>query len=663
MAAALEQEQQEFPAPLEFFTDDYIAPANQAIIEEEQRRWRLLTRFERWRLRRYVASLRRELQDAGYNQLLIERQRLTREFKAARAAYKKTTFTNDEARHHAQQRIKALIEQGRDASEQLAELKETHELYEHYAGWLIYEEQNRNDLKVEAQREKRARKQMRKESKLLEILMRDVFRKTNGCHYTHKDSDQKREQTDVPKFERVVIMPNAHYFYLSASKKTFFGWRWMLPNGVLPKRLMEDEVVQALRAATKRQVDPIWTPQNQIIFRVARLDRPDALPANVYWRDAMRFYPDTRRLDLPYCIGVKEDLKFVWYDFEHDPHVLVAGRSQSGKSNLVNGMIASLVSTHSPDELRLVLVDQKGGVEFTHWSELPHLLWEMVKTVDEVQPVLQRVNAIIRRRLALLEAAHVKKISTYNQRVDADKRLARIVVVIDEMNTFVGLGQQTEELHNLIMLISSQGRAVGVHIITATQHPEVKVIPSRIKTNMSVRLCGSMPTVGASMIVLDNPEAARIASISGRFVAARGLDVLTLQTPHILDEDIAGIVGAARKAYPDVSNDLSDQPANTPLVIWNEQRLLKAAIEWLDGHLSAKKLHEMLGEESPGERYFSKLARRLIDDAEAVGYVTLAEDGSRWVISKRGRGYYLSQLEVDTTDATDTTKNAPSKTD
>ena len=318
---------------------------------------------------------------------------------------------------------------------------------------------------------------------------------------------------------------------------------------------------------------------------------------------------------------------------------MLVGRSRASR-NLVNGIIAELVSQHSPDELRLVLVDQKGGVEFVHWSELPHLLWDMVQTVDEVQPVLQRVVAVIRRRLALFKSTHVKKIAAYNRRVPAEKQLARVVVFIDEMNTFVGLGRQTEEIHNLIMLISSQGRAAGVHLITSTQHPEVKVIPSRIKTNMSVRLSGSMPTVGASMIVLDNPEAARIASVSGRFVAVRGLETLVLQTPHILDSDIAGVVSAARKAYPNPSNELSDQPADTPLVIWNEQRVLKAAIDWLEGHLSAKKLHEMLGEESPGERYFSKLCRRLIDDAEAVGYVTLAEDGSRWEITKVRKAYY-----------------------
>src|SRR5690606_2615191 len=137
------------------------------------------------------------------------------------------------------------------------------------------------------------------------------------------------------------------------------------------------------------------------------------------------------------------------------PHVLIAGKSQSGKSNLVNGIIATNISTHSPDELRLVLIDQKGGIEFTHWQELPHLLWNVAKTLEDVQPTLSRVVTVMKKRMDLLEKAKVKDIAAYNRRTD--QRLPRIIVVIDEMNTFVGLGKQTEEIHNLIMLIVSQG--------------------------------------------------------------------------------------------------------------------------------------------------------------------------------------------------------------
>src|SRR5690606_2656720 len=101
--------------------------------------------------------------------------------------------------------------------------------------------------------------------------------------------------------------------------------------------------------------------------------------------------------------------------------------------------------------------------------------------------------------------------------------------------------------------------------------PEVKVIPGRIKTNMSVRLCGSMPTVSASMIVLDSPEAARLPSITGRFVASVGLEILTVQVPQIFDEDIAGVVASARQQYPDVPNELPEIADKPRLVVWDEQ--------------------------------------------------------------------------------------------
>lgn len=634
------EEEQQFPEPLEFFTQDYIHPDNQAVIEHEQQRWRLLSRWERWRLRRYVAALARDLQEAGYNPLFLEHDRLRREFRAAKAAYRAATFINDETKRAAQQHILAIVERGKQNKQQIEELKPVYEQYKHYAEWLDYEQENRRDLKAEARREKRIRADMRKEAQWLELLIKDVFRKTSGCHYIYKH--EGKEITRIPRFERSVIKPDAHWFYLQASKHVMWWWRWMLPNGVTIDRLTDDDVIANLRAATKRQVDAIWTETHQLAYRVSRLDSPDALPRNVKWRDAMQFFPQDDANMFPYVIGIKDDRKFAWFDFVTDPHVLVAGKSQSGKSNLVNGIIATLVSTHSPKELRLVLIDMKGGVEFTHWEEVPHLLWEMVKNVDEVQPVLQRLVAIIRRRMETFAAVKAKKLEEYNARVAPEHQLERVLVCIDEMNTFVGLGSLTEDIHNLIMIIVSQGRAAGVHMIAATQHPEVKVIPGRIKTNMSIRMSGAMPSISSSMVILDSPEAAKIPNIPGRFVSAVGLETLRVQVPQIFDQDIEGVVSSARQQYPDVANELSDMAEQPALTIWNEQRVLKASIEWLEGHLSGQALHKMLGsEDSPGERHLAKMCRRLIDEAAQFNFVTLLENGSQWSIKKRGRAYHL----------------------
>lgn len=652
-----EDEIEEFeaaPAPLSFLKVDSIHSENQSIIEREQQRWRLLKWTERIYLTRYVSSLKRKLNKAGYNQKVVALDELRRQFKAAATAHQGTTYLNATAKRQAVARLKAMQTEGRGLIGQLDELKETYERFSHYSGWLEYERQHRKELIEEQKRERRIRKEMDREAGWLQQIIYDVFRKTNGCHYVYTDDGKQR--TKIPRFERSVIMPDAHWFYLSASKRTFLGWKWKLPYGVTIQRLTEDDVLANLRAATKRQVDAVWSETGQLIFRVSRLDSPDALPKQVKWRDAMRFYPKKDTVKLPYTIGANEHRKFRWFDLASDPHVLVAGKSQSGKSNQVNGWIGTWCSTHTPDELRIVLIDQKGGIEFSHWHELPHLLWDVVKTLEEVAPVLNKLVDVMRRRMAMLERVKAKTFDDYNARVDSEFRLARLVVVIDEMNTFVGLGRQTDEIHNLIMLLVSQGRAVGLHIVASTQHPEVRVIPGRIKTNMSIRLSGAMPTVGASMIVLDNPEAARIPNIPGRFVAVVGLQTLIVQAPRIFDEDIAGVVSSCKQMYPTVAETLNElkndkQPA---LGAWDEQRVLSAVIEWTDGHLSGQRLHKMLGPESPGERHLSRICTRLIDQCEAVGHIEHAESGRRWVTYKKRRAVYLKP-QSDQPDKTDTT--------
>lgn len=507
--------------PLDFFLNEKIHEDNLKLLEAEKNRYRLLNFIERARLRGYVRSLQRELRRAGYNSLVIERARLWEQYLTAKEQLEKT-FIDESARRNAIAKFKAICRRGRELNERLNALNETHQRYSHYRHWLEYEQQHRRELRDEARREKKIRAAMRKEAKWLEALLVDVFRKTPGCHYIYTDNRGK-ERTRTPRFERCSIQPDAHWFWLAASRRLpVVGYRWLLPYGVNISNLTDEKTIQNMRAATGRQVDAVWSSTGQLIFRVSRLDSPDSLPKLVMWRDSREYYPEAKHEKLPYTIGVSEGRKFQWFDFASDPHVLVAGKSQSGKSNLVNGIIATLVSTHAPDELRLVLIDQKGGIEFTHWAELPHLLWDVAKTVGEVQPFLERIVDLMRRRMALLEKAKAKDISAYNMRVDSEHRLPRLLVVFDELNTIVGLGRLTEEIHNLLMLVVSQGRAAGIHLIASTQHPEVKVIPGRIKTNMSVRLSGAMPSITASQIVLDSPAAARLPNIPGRFVAAVG---------------------------------------------------------------------------------------------------------------------------------------------
>ncbi len=628
------RDESDAPPPLDFFTNDFIHPANRALLESEQKRWRLLGRLERWRLRRYVASLASDLRKAGYNRQAVRLEKLRRAIRRAKREYR--AAATDEAKQQAKATILAIIDEARPVRQALEALRPTYELYTHYRGWLDYEAEHRRELKAKEKLDRQSRRDMRKEAKWLEQLLRDVWRKTPGCHHTYTDKDSGKEITRVPKFERSQIKPDAHVFYLAASRRWLFGYRWLLPDTVTIKRLIDEEVILSMQAATKRQVKAVWTETGQLTIQVARLDSPDALPKMVLWRDVMRYYPDERRAKIPYPVGVNDSRNAVWWDFASSHHILVAGKSGSGKSNLVNAIVATLASVYSPQELRIVMIDMKGGVEFGHWHELPHVLGDVVKVIDGVKPLLQRLVNIMDRRYALMEQVKAKDITKYNSRVDAGSQFARVLIMIDEMNTFVGL-RETTEIHNLITLLASKGRAIGFNIITATQHPDRDVIPGRIKTNMDVRLCGAMPSITASQMVLDGPEAANIPHLPGRFVAQRGLDTLILQVPFVSDDDIAGVVSSCQRAYPEVSEELAEIGSAPKIVVWDEQRLLDLALELLDGSVSGEKAHKLLGDESPGERELRRIAQRIGDYVAANGYIERAKDGSKWTI-KRGAG-------------------------
>lgn len=648
------------PAPLEFLTKDYIDPENVKVKEREENRWRLLSPVERFRLQREADSLARQLRKAQYNQLVLKLDDLRQLARAKKKVYRQTTERPEKVKLYLE--LKDLFASARPIAKQLRDLKPTYELWRHYSGWLDYERKHRAELRAEARRDKEINRQMNREAKWLEQLLKSVWRDTAGCHHTYHEADAKKRITKTPKFSRSVIRPDAHYFYVMASKKTLLGWRWMLPHDVTITRLTEEDVLANMCAATKRQVTAEWSETGQLIYRVSRLDAPDALPKEIAWTKAMALFPEKNRDKLPYCIGVKESRKFVWFDFATEPHMLVAGKTQSGKSNAVNGIIATLVSTHSPSELRMVLVDMKGGIEFSHWWGLPHLLGNVVKNVDEVIPTLDHIIDIMRHREKLLTSIKAKTIADYNKRVDADQQLARILIVLDEMNTLVGLKGVTTDIHTKMALLTSLGRATGIHFIASTQHPEVAVIPGRIKTNLSVRCSGSMPNHHASEIVIDCADAARLPSIPGRFIVVVGLQKLTVQFPRITDEDIQGVIAASKANYPDVSEKLVDETISNvkQIELWDEQRCLGYAIDYMEGHLGAQKLHKLLGPDSIGETGFKKLFANLIAQSGvsegSLGRLVRESDGTIWTVKKVKKGYYLSpfieQTEPETIQVT-----------
>ncbi len=199
------------------------------------------------------------------------------------------------------------------------------------------------------------------------------------------------------------------------------------------------------------------------------------------------------------------------------PHVLVAGTTGAGKSELLQTFVAGLALGRSPDELSFALVDFKGGASFGACGRLPHVLGQ----VTDLDPGLARralagLRAELHRRERILAAAEVASIDALPR-----GRLARLVVVVDE---FRALADDLPDLVPGLLRVAAQGRSLGVHLVLATQRP-AGAVSADVRANVTLRIALRVVDVADSRDVVDSPHAARVpASTPGRLVLRRGAE-------------------------------------------------------------------------------------------------------------------------------------------
>ncbi len=216
-------------------------------------------------------------------------------------------------------------------------------------------------------------------------------------------------------------------------------------------------------------------------------------------------------------IGAGADGNF-YVDIARDgPHALVAGTTGSGKSELLQTLVASLAVANRPDALTFVLVDYKGGAAFGSCAALPHTVG-LVTDLDGslVERALVSLSAELKRREALLAQAGVANIDGYRR---AGHSLARLVIVVDE---FASLSEELPDFVGGLVGIAQRGRSLGVHLVLATQRPE-GVVSADIRANTNLRICLAVTRDSESRDVIDAPDAARISRTTpGRGYARTG---------------------------------------------------------------------------------------------------------------------------------------------
>ncbi len=252
-------------------------------------------------------------------------------------------------------------------------------------------------------------------------------------------------------------------------------------------------------------------------------------------------FTDKKRT-LPIALG--EDVKGqpIVSDMARMPHLLIAGATGSGKSVCINSIIACLLLTHTPDNLRLLMIDPK-MVELSIYNGVPHLLSPVVTEIDKASGVLFWAVKEMERRYTLFSKANARDLPRYNAYLqkNGEKPLPYIVVIVDEMADLMMAAPEEVEKH--ICRLAQMARAVGIHLIIATQRPSVDVITGLIKANFPARIAFAVTSQIDSRVILDIPGAERLLGRGDMlFMAPDASKLERIQGTMVTDDEIARVV-------------------------------------------------------------------------------------------------------------------------
>ncbi len=255
------------------------------------------------------------------------------------------------------------------------------------------------------------------------------------------------------------------------------------------------------------------------------------------------------------------------------PHGLIAGQTGSGKSVNINTILVSLLLKHTPEELKMILIDPK-MVELSSYDELPHLLTPVITNVKAATAALKWAVDEMERRYQMFAESKVRDIVGYNE--EASRALPYMVIVVDELADLMVVASQAVE--ESIMRLTQKARAAGIHLLVATQRPSTDVIKGTIKSNIPTRVAFSVASHIDSQTILDSAGAEKLIGKGDMLLMVNGKNKRRLQGAFVSDEDIDSVTEFIKnQRTPDylfTADELIEKAINT---FQNDELLIDVA--------------------------------------------------------------------------------------
>ena len=358
---------------------------------------------------------------------------------------------------------------------------------------------------------------------------------------------------------------------------------------------LADDLAIALRVPSVRIVAPI-PGKNTVGIEVPNENRQLVRLREVIEETNGR----AKRMKIPVYLGKDVSGNPLVVDLTSLPHLLIAGRTGTGKSVCLNSIIVSMLMSRGPDEVRMLMIDPK-MVELSGYRKLPHLMHPVVTDMRKAEAILSWAVDKMEERYQLLARAGVRHVTVYNQLSEDElrdriqpkseaewetipKQLPFVVIVADEMADLMMTAGKEVEAH--IIRLAQKSRAVGIHLILATQKPTVDVITGLIKSNLPARIAFQVASRTDSRVVLDEMGAEKLLGNGDMLFLSPGTSqLLRGQGTFLSDDEITSVVDFVGTDSPQFAQELielktkEEEEAAAPAALKNRDELYEAAVD------------------------------------------------------------------------------------